>query len=70
MCISDMDLSFGTSPASQTVFLGDTVTLACKITSLPPAVVTWTLDGVNVTRGVVSTTAEGKLKVSEYMRQT
>lgn len=44
-----INATFSLNPASQTVFLGNVVNLSCSIESVPPAYISWTLNGHLVT---------------------
>ncbi|KAL4219025.1 Immunoglobulin V-set domain [Mactra antiquata] len=44
--------TFSIQPESKSVILGDNVTLSCYIESLPHSNITWTLDGINISRGM------------------
>ena len=64
--LSDINPSFTVSPESQSVFLGDKVILQCQIESLPPASITWTLDGLNVSMDTVTMELSGESTYSIY----
>ncbi|WAR31266.1 HMCN1-like protein [Mya arenaria] len=52
--IATISPTFNIHPVSRTVLLGDRVELVCEITSLPPANITWTLDGELVSQDTVN----------------
>ena len=52
--VPDINPTFSVSPMTQIAFLGDPVLLQCHIDSVPPAVITFTLNGEKITKDTIT----------------